>query len=82
MRACAASIIGWRGKVGTTAVPSSMPGTSRDAMARAVSVSRPKICGIHAEAKPASAIAFTSSIAASTVRGWANIPSFMSWLRW
>ena len=44
--AWAANIIGWRGYVGTTPVPSSMPGTSRPTTASVVSASTPKICGI------------------------------------
>ena len=44
VRACCASTIGWRGKVGTTLVPSSMRGTSRPATASTVSASFPKIC--------------------------------------
>ncbi len=41
-----ASIIGWRGYVGMTDVPSSTSGTSRPTTASAVRASRPKICGI------------------------------------
>ncbi len=46
VRACVASTAGWRGNVGTTAVPSSMSGTSRPATVSAVRASIPKICGI------------------------------------
>ena len=46
VRHCCASIIGWRGYVGTTAVPSSMRGTSRPISARSVNASWAKICGI------------------------------------
>ena len=53
--ACWASAAGWRGKVGTTAVPSSMPGTWLPATASAVSASRPKMWESQAEAKPSSA---------------------------
>ena len=42
--ACWASIIGWRGYVGTTLVPSSIRGTSWATTASAVSASLPKIC--------------------------------------
>src|SRR3989440_10133407 len=64
--ACAAKTMGWRGYVGTTAVPSSMRGTSRPTTASDVSASGPKICGIQYDAKPSSAArrvdATTSSI--------------------
>src|SRR6266540_4999882 len=64
--AWAASTMGWRGYVGTTAVPSSMPGTSRPTTASDVKASGPKICGIQYDAKRSSAArradATTSSI--------------------
>ena len=43
--ACSASMIGCRGYVGTTAVPSSMRGTCAPTTASAVMASWPKICG-------------------------------------
>jgi hypothetical protein len=56
VRAWPASTMGWRGQVGTTAVPSVMPGTSRQATARAVRASRPKTWGNQADRTPASAM--------------------------
>ena len=43
--ACWAMTIGWRGAMGTTAVPTSMPGTSRPMIAAVVIASTPKIWG-------------------------------------
>ena len=54
VRACWASIIGWRGYTGTTPVPRPMPGTWEPATARSVSASGPKICDAKAWSSPAS----------------------------
>ncbi len=43
--ACCAITIGWRGNVGTTAMPSSMPGISRPTTASAVIASMPIVWG-------------------------------------
>src|SRR2546421_3884133 len=61
----AASMIGWRGYVGTTAVPSSMSGTSRPTTARSVRASYPNICDDQAVATPCPA----------SIETWATTPS-------
>ena len=55
VRACCASIIGWRGYTGTTPVPRPMRGTRAPATARSVSASGPKICDAKAWSSPAPA---------------------------
>ena len=62
--ACCARAWGWRGKVGTTAVPRWMPGTWRPATAMAVRASTPKMFASQADVNPAAAarsVAFTTS---------------------
>src|SRR6202034_1075500 len=54
VRACAASIEGCRGWIGTTAVPKSTSRNSCPTMANTVSVSGPKICDDQKLANPAS----------------------------
>ena len=54
--ACWASIIGCRGYVGTTAVPSSMRGTSRPTIASVEIASMPKICGSQYDANPSASV--------------------------
>ena len=61
--ACCAITTGWRGYVGTTAVPRSMPGTSRPTTASAAIASIPIVCGSQNDVYPALA----ASRAASTI---------------
>jgi hypothetical protein len=61
-----ASTSGWRGYVGITAVPNSMPGISRPATAMMVSASPLKTCGSQARRTPASAASRTAASTASS----------------
>ena len=67
VRACWASIIGWRGYTGTTPVPRPMPGTREPAAARRVSASGPKIWDAKAWSSPASR--YRSSTATTSASG-------------
>ena len=73
--ACWASIIGCRGNVGTTLVPTSMRGTSRPTMASAVRASWPKICGAQNVSKPSASAWRASATMSST------LPSFTVMLK-
>ncbi len=73
--ACWASIIGWRGNVGTTLVPTSMRGTSRPTMARAVRASWPKIWGDQNVSNPSASACRASATMSST------LPSFTVMLK-
>ncbi len=70
VRACCASIIGWRGCTGTTPVPSPIPGTCAPATARRVSASGPKIWEQKAWSNPASAK--RCSWATVSANGWST----------
>jgi hypothetical protein len=66
--ACWASITGCRGWIGTTAVPSSTPGTRAPTTAKSVSVSWANVWLPHALAKPASASLWTLAVTSSIDR--------------
>ena len=66
VRAWAASIMGWRGCTGTTAVPRLTSGSARPMIARTVKVSGPKICDAHMVSKPSSRSVRARSMVSST----------------
>ena len=69
VRACCAIAVGWRGKVGTTPVPSSIRLVSRPASAQAMIASTPKMFANQADAKPSRSACRTCPTRSSIVAG-------------
>ena len=70
---------GWRGWIGTTAVPRSTSGSSRPTIASTVRVSGPKICDDHIEVKPISrSLVARTSVRSSGPSASSPIPMRMS----